>query len=244
MQCVGVAGKIYLPAAWTGGFHRERNTDFMYVFDTVTNTWSTRTAMPEARRRGSAAVVVDGTKIWVSHGNRGGHETETFATSYGWIDYYETTTDTWTLGNVAGFPDAPNPRDHTGGGLVNGKICVTGGRDGGAVNWPNVAPTDCFDPVSKTWSVEASIPVSRGGSAYGTSCDGKYLIVAGGERSISSRVDVFDGTRWQTFTNGLVDSRHGTGLGVDCTRNRIYIASGAPNNGGGQALSLEIYTPA
>jgi hypothetical protein len=33
-------------------------------------------------------------------------------------------------------------------------------------------------------------------------------------------------------------------LGVDCTRNRIYIASGAPNDGGGQALSLEIYAPA
>ena len=111
--------------------------------------------------------------------------------------------------------------------------------------------------------------MTRSGSAYGTSCDGK-LIVAGGERSISSRVDVFDGQNWQTFTNGLNDSRHGTGLAVDCVRNRIYIAryvrrnhvvqsstmyvsniiisyllhSGAPSNGGGKVVkSLEIYTP-
>ena len=64
--------------------------------------------------------------------------------------------------------------------------------------------------------------MKRSGSAYGTSCDGK-LIVAGGERSISSQVDVFDGQNWQTFTNGLNDSRHGTGLAIDCERNRIYI---------------------
>jgi hypothetical protein len=91
--------------------------------------------------------------------------------------------------------------------------------------------------------VEANIPLTRSGSAYGTSCDGR-LIVAGGERSISGRVDIFDGTNWQTFANGLNDSRHGTGLAVDCIRNKIYIASGAPNNGGGQTTSLEIYTPA
>jgi hypothetical protein len=188
-------------------------------------------------------VVVDGTKIWVSHGNRGGHEKDSFATSLGYIDYYDTVTETWTLGSDAGFPDAPNPRDHTGGALVNGRICVSGGRDGGVINWPPVAPTDCFDPVTKTWSVEANIPVVRSGSSYGTSCDGK-LIVAGGEGNISSRVDVFNGSTWQTFTNGLIDSRHGSGLAFDCVRNLIYIASGSPNGGGGQTKSMEIYTPA
>jgi hypothetical protein len=243
MQCVCINNKIYIAAAWTGNFPREQNVDVMWVYHTLTDTWSSKTALPEPRRRGAAAVVVDSTRFWVSHGNRGGHETGSFATSLGYIDFYDTVSETWILGSDAGFPDAPNPRDHTGGALVNGKICVAGGRNGGVVDWPAVARTDCFDPVTRTWSVEPNIPVTRSGSSYGTSCDGK-MIVAGGERIISNRVDVFDGSTWQTFQNGLIDSRHGTGLAVDCVRNLIYLASGGSENGGGRvSTSLEIYAP-
>ena len=147
MQCAEVDGKIYLPAAWTKYYPNEDTVDVMYIYDTVSDNWYFEEAMPEHRRRGAAAIVVDGTKIWVSHGNIGGHEqNEDFAQSYGWIDYYDTATQTWVMGDDAGFPDAPNPRNHTGGGLVNGRICVAGGRDGGIKDWPAVSPTDCFDP--------------------------------------------------------------------------------------------------
>jgi len=240
MQCVEIGGKIYLPAAWTNFYPQEDNVDVMYVYNTMTDKWEQEAAMPEHRRRGSAAIVVDGTKLWVSHGNRGGHETDSFATSYGWIDYYDTVTKTWVMGDTAGFPDAPNPRDHTGGGLINGRICVTGGRNGGEVDWPSVSPTDCFNPATKTWTVEADIPTDRSGSSYGTSCDGR-LIIAGGERDLTNRVDVFDGTTWQSFDNGLNQARHGSGLAIDCQRNLIYIASGSPNGGGGNTNSMEIY---
>ena len=242
MQCVEIGGKIYLPAAWTNWYPQEDNADVMHVYNTMTDKWEQETAMPERRRRGSAAIVVDGTKLWVSHGNRGGHETGSFATSYGWIDYYDTTTKTWVMGDTAGFPDAPNPRDHTGGGLINGRICVTGGRNGGEVNWPPVSPTDCFNPATKTWTVEANIPTDRSGSSYGISCDGR-LMVAGGERDLTNRVDVFDGTTWESFDNGLNQARHGSGLAVDCEQNLIYIASGSPNGGGGNTNSMEIYYP-
>jgi len=198
--------------------------------------------MPEHRRRGSAAIVVDGTKLWVSHGNRGGHETDSFATSYGWIDYYDTVTKMWVMGDTAGFPDAPNPRDHTGGGLINGRICVSGGRNGGEVDWPTVSPTDCFNPANNTWTVEANIPMDRSGASYGTSCDGR-LMIAGGESDLTNRVDIFDGTTWESFDNGLNQARHGTGLAVDCQRNLIYIASGSPENRAGRTKSLEIYYP-
>jgi len=248
MQCVSIGGKIYLPAAWTKYYPNEKNADVMWVYDTNNDTWEAKVAMPEYRRRGSAAIVVDGTKLWVSHGNRGGHEqnleSNGEAMSYGWIDYYETATDTWVMGDVAGFPDAPNPRDHTGGGLVNGRICVSGGRNGGIKDWPAVSPTDCFDPVTKTWSVEASIPEDTSGSSYGMSCDGRHLLIAGGERNLSDKVYAFDGKNWITFTNGLNTARHGSGLAVDCSRNKIYIASGSPNGGGGNTNSMEIYTPA
>jgi len=121
---------------------------------------------------------------------------------------------------------------------------VAGGRRGGVVNWPAVAPTDCFNPKTKKWTVEADIPVPRSGSNYGTTCDGR-LVIAGGERPGTQRVDVFDGTKWETFADQLTTSRHGSGLAVDCARNKIYLAGGTKNGGSANNLdTMEIYTPA
>ena len=111
MQCVAAQGKIWIVAGWTGTFPTEDNTEVSYVYDPATDAWSTRTAMPESRRRGGAAVVVspDETKIYVSHGNDGGHEKDDFALSLGWLDVYDIATDSWT----ALSDSAPNPRGKT-----------------------------------------------------------------------------------------------------------------------------------
>jgi len=242
MQCVAAQGKLWVMAAWTGWYPTEENAEFVYVYDPSLDSWSTKTAMPENRRRGGAAVVVsaDEKKIYVSHGNRGGHETGNHATSLGYLDEYDIATDSWTaLSN-----DAPNPRDHCGGALVNNRICVAGGRNGGEIGWPEVAPTDCYDLSTGSWSVEASIPQVRGGSSYGTTCDGK-LMVAGGEGSGKAwdQVDVFDGTSWTTVAS-LVRGRHGSGLAADCVCNQIHIASGAAGQGGGPEIkSVETLFP-
>lgn len=200
--------------------------------------------MPEARRRGGAASVLVGRRIYVSHGNRGGHETANFSTSLGWLDYYDIDSDVW----VTNLPDAPNPRDHTGGALVNGRICVAGGRDGGSIGFFNetILPTDCYDPATNTWTVEANIPQGRAGSSYGRTCDGK-LMVAGGEgyKKAWPNVDVFDGTSWTTIDR-LNIARHGSGLAVDCRCNQIYIASGSRIQGGSvktEIPSVETFFP-
>ena len=128
---------------------------------------------------------------------------------------------------------------------------MAGGRDGGEIDFFNkvILPTDCYDPVTATWSVEANIPAGRAGSSYGTTCDGK-LMVAGGEggsKTISkeawANVDVFDGTTW-TSIDSLNIGRHGSGLAVDCNCNQIYIASGARTLGGrSEVTSVETLFP-
>lgn len=242
MQCVSIDEKVYIVAAYTGGYPYEPNLGMILVYDLKADTWEEKTPLPESRRRGSAAVVAVGRKLYVSHGSIGGHEQEEGdkVKVVGWLDYYDIDTDTWTVGTL---PDAPHPRDHTGGALVNDRyICVSGGRDGGTHTWPEVAETDCFDLQTETWSTEADIPQMRAGSAYGTSCDGK-LIVAGGEGfgQAWQQVDVFDGTTWETM-DSMVEPRHGTGLAVDCECRQIHIASGAGKEGGGPELfSIETY---
>jgi IPT/TIG domain/Galactose oxidase, central domain len=245
VQCAAVDDKIYIVAAWTDFYPHENNSPNVYVYDTINNVWLKKTAMPPERRRGSAAAVVVGRRIYVSHGSIGGHEQvgENFVTTTGWLDYYDVDSDTWTTG----LPDAPHPRDHTGGAHITvhgqNKICISGGRDGGLPDWPEIAETDCFDLDTETWTTsEVDIPQLRGGSAYGTSCDGK-LIIAGGEGfGIAwNEVDVYDGISWSSLPN-LNVGRHATGLAIDCKCRQMHIASGAGGQGGGPELpSMETY---
>jgi hypothetical protein len=231
MQCVAVKNKVWLMAAWTGGFPQERNVDVVYVYDPFMDKWESKTALADPRRRGSSAVVAVGELIYVAFGNRGGHETADHAVSLPYLDVYNTTSDTWKA-----LPDASYGRDHTGGALVNGRICVGGGRDGGLVGWPTVAPTECFDIATNKWTIEANILQPRAGASYGTSCDGK-LLIAGGEglNKAYKNVEMFDGSKWTRLAD-LNIARHGTGLAVDCVCNAIYIASGNGQAGGGMEM--------
>jgi large repetitive protein len=252
MQCVALDEKVWIVSAWTGDYPREKNVANIYIYDPKNDSWSTKPGLPRHRRRGSAAAVVVGRRIYVSHGNRGGHETFLHARTLGWLDYYNVDTNTWTTC----LPNAPNPRDHTGGALIVTNVndtnknrrllCVAGGRDGGKRKFFNrvILPTDCFDLETNEWSVHTNIPHGRAGSSYGTTCDGK-LILAGGEGfgQAFANVDVFDGTTWTTWPS-LQIARHGSGLAVDCACLQIYLASGAATQGGAKEIaSVETFFP-
>lgn len=91
MQAVAAQGKLWLMSPWTGWYPEEVNIEFAYMYDPSTDHWYTKKALPEPRRRGGAAVIVseDEKFIYVSHGNRGGHQTTDpergeFAVSLAW----------------------------------------------------------------------------------------------------------------------------------------------------------------
>jgi Malectin domain/Kelch motif len=235
MQCVVADGKIWIVSAWTGNCCKEPNVPFIYIYDPVTKKWQTKPGLPEPRRRGGGAAVLYGREIYVVAGNRGGHG-QGRGVALAWFDKYNIDTDTWTLN----LPDAPHARDHTGGGIVNGKLCVASGRDSGAPDFFNatVLPTDCFNFITKKWEVHANIPQGRAGAAIGTICGGGKLVVAGGEGygRAWDRVDIFDGTGW-TVGPSLQSARHGTGLAFHCFANATYIASGSGAQGGRPELT-------
>jgi hypothetical protein len=243
IQCVAAQGKVWIMAPYTGSWPNEI-TSLAYMYDPATNVWTSKTPLPQSRRRGSAAVVasVDGTKIYVSHGTVGGHETDTNpATCLPYLDEYTIATDSWK----ALSDSAPNPRDHAGGALVNGNLlCVAGGRNGGVNGWPQVTPTDCYNLDTGLWEQKAAIPQLRSRGQYGTTCDGK-MIVAGGDGGgkVYKNVDVFDGTSWQTIDD-LDIERHSTGMAIDCVCNQIHVITGSQVGGTGTAInSMETYYP-
>jgi len=209
-----------------------------YVYDIQTDTWETRTGLPEGRQRGGAANVLYERKIYVAHG--GGHNQPALV----WFDAYDIDNDEW----ITELPDAPNAREHVGGGLVHGELlCVGGGRDQGQEGDSVLnLPTDCYNFTSGTWSEEEAIPHGRRGSGYGTTCDGKF-IVAGGEGGEGSgqtwaNVEVFDGVSW-TALDSLNRPRHGHGLAIDCTCNQMYVAAGASDLFVSTLASVETYFP-
>eukprot|EP00977_Amphora_coffeiformis_P028517 scaffold35617_cov183-Amphora_coffeaeformis.AAC.1 len=222
---------IYVVAAWTGEFPQEDLVPELLVYHTTTDTWSQKTGLPPHRQRSAAAAVYDPTthSIYVSHGNNGGHFQ--YSNALTWLDRYDIKTDTWHA-----LADGIIPRDHTGAALLDDGewMCVAAGRNGRATA-DVILESECYHIPTDTWELRAPIPVGRGGSAYGTTCDGKFLVVAGGEsgqaHAAHNQVSVFDGHRWQEYPK-LNRGRHGTGLAVDCTRHEMYIAGGSPRPGG------------
>ncbi|PXF45768.1 Kelch-like protein 8 [Gracilariopsis chorda] len=242
MQCVAYRNEVWIVSSWTGGFPKEKNVANIYIYNTVTNTWSKRPGLPEPRRRGGGAAVLYNNRIYVVGGNRGGHGGH--ATTLGWMDYYDLGAQKW----VTNLKPLPDGRDHVGGSVVNGnKLCIAGGRDGGVGGFffATKASTYCYTFSTDTWqNMNAAIPAPRAGSSYGTTCAG-HLMIAGGERSDAfSQVDVFDGSSWTT-TASLQRKRHGSGLAVsDCSCGKIYIASGSGSRGGSPELTTtEVYLP-
>lgn len=161
------------------------------------------------------------------------------------MDYYDLEKKTW----VTNLPSMPDPRDHVGGAIVRGKLCIAGGRDGGSSNFFSAVKTAtyCYNFRTEKWiDMKAPIPEGRAGAATDRICGG-MMMVAGGEGQYSaafSRVDLFDGSKWIS-AGDLVRARHGTGLGVSqCSCGQVFITSGSGSRGGSPELdSTEVYHP-
>ena len=111
-------------------------------YDPATNTWSTKTAMPTARR-GHCALAV-GNKIYVIGGFGSGGMLTT-------NEEYDPSSDTWTT-----KASMPSPRRWFGAASVNNRICVIGGSDGSIVTATNYE----YDPATDTWSTKTSKPTA------------------------------------------------------------------------------------
>lgn len=242
-QCVAAEGKVWIASSWRGKFPREKNNALIYIYDVANDSWSTAKGLPVDRRRGGAAAVKRGDFIYVVGGNRGGHGGH--AKTLTWMDAYNYKTDTWTV-NLPSMPEGSG-RDHTGGALVNDKLCIAGGRDGGQSNFfeANVESTYCYDFETEVWERKQDFPSPRAGAMTGATCDGRMMIAGGeGNGQAYDLVHVFNGSTWEQGPS-LVRARHGSGLAVtNCSCGHIFIPSGSGAQAGRPELrSTEQYVP-
>ena len=232
-QPVVIGTKVYLVAAFTGPYPNEANVPDVHVFDTATETWSTDGVVPVSRRRGGAAAVNFGGKIYIVGGNTNGHD----GGAVSWFDQFDPATGNWVV-----LPDAPNARDHMQAALVGDKLVVVGGRQSTQPNpfTNTVSATDIYDFVSGTWSSGADIPTDRAGAMTVTA--GAEVIVAGGEvDQVPQALKTVEAyhvptNSWRTLQD-MNDGRHSGGGSV--VGDDFHVVSGSPNRGGGQIDSHE-----
>lgn len=168
-------GKIYaIGGSDRSGGGTERPTTIVEIYDPVTNTWTSGTALP-VPMFGVCGVVI-GTKIYVI--GVGGR-----------LFSYDPPNDIWS-------EHAQLPADllsDVGIGTVDGKIYIGCGSS----TYPSGnCWTYCYDPTSDTWAPRAPLPFERSMDSFAT-LNGKLYAIGGIEPTDSSwvhctRVDVYD----------------------------------------------------
>ncbi len=128
------------------------------VFDTKTQTWSSRRPMPTPRNHMDASYV-DG-KIYVIGGRVGSCFSGGWSTNIFMNEAYDIATDSW-----ATRAPIPTPRSGTASAVLDGRISVLGG-EGWLDDFGGVFRThEIYDPKANVWTRAARMSVPRHGFA-------------------------------------------------------------------------------
>jgi N-acetylneuraminic acid mutarotase len=188
-------------------------------YDTVTDTWESRMAMPSARQ-GQAASVVDG-KCYVI-GGQGGQDSSDVSS----VEMYDPATNQWTART-----NMPTPRHGAASAVIDGVIYVVGGS-------PYLKTLEAYNPATDTWSSLA--PMTTGRIASTASAVGGKLYVMGGNKGFFdsvNTVEVYDpkSNSWSTAAPMPQPLFYLSSSVVD---GKIYAIGGAPTTS-----SVNVYDP-
>jgi N-acetylneuraminic acid mutarotase len=210
-------------------------------YDPVANAWTMKAPIPT--QRAAAAIAAIGTKIYVAGGAMGSNGAS-FGPTVRDFAVYDTVADSWQT-----LDPMPAPgRNHMPGVAANGIFYVIGGRTNGPMDGLQ-SRVDAYDPVARTWTMKAPMPVARGGCMGGL-VNGQIIVVGGEGNARDLNINgVFPDTdgydpvtdTWRVYAP-MRTPRHGTGAaGVG---GKLYVPGGATAQGGGTAVAiLEAFTP-
>jgi N-acetylneuraminic acid mutarotase len=233
-QPVALDGKIYVLGALTGKYPHETPIENVLIFDPAAGVWSQGHTIPKNRQRGAAGAVAYQGKIYLIAGILDGHWDGHVA----WLDAFDPTTGEWTE-----LVNAPRPRDHFQAVVLGGKIVVAGGRRSSAKTGDtfklSVGEVDIYDVARGEWSTaENKIPTERAGS-FSIAWKGRILVLggeSGTQQQAHAEVEAFDLTtgKWESLSP-LIQGRHGTGVAL--AQDKLWVAAGSANRGGGPELT-------
>src|SRR5690606_5685354 len=132
--------------------------EHIWAFDPAKQEWIQGPEIPEARRRGSAGLVVHDDKFYIIGGNTIGHS----GGYVNWFDEYDPAKGTWTV-----LENAPHARDHFFATVIGNRLYAASGRLSGGVGGtfaPVIPEVDVYSFNSQTWSTlpaDQNLPTPR-----------------------------------------------------------------------------------
>ena len=169
---VALDGKLYSVAGKTStGYLRT-----VYVYDPVTNAWSTAPSLPNEfpAVENPAAAVHDG-KLYVFGGS-----TSAFSGATTSAAVFDPATSAWTM-----LPAMPVARGGATAQSFGGKLFVVGGMD---ATGESLATVSVFDPLTSTWAAGPTLQTARDNP--GSAVLGDKLFVFGGRTRLASGTEV------------------------------------------------------
>jgi N-acetylneuraminic acid mutarotase len=231
--------KIYCIGGRTLWKNSENATRANEVYDTETDRWQTKTAMPTARY-GIQANEVDG-KIYLI-GGWIQSESSSIADESAQTEIYDPLTDAWTTGSpmltaVGGYASA----------VMDGKIYVISGVASGSTK-TNL--TQIYDPKTDRWSLGVPIPMSISSAAAGATTSGKAakaIYVIGGSNDAYplsgqyvNQVYFPETNSWVMAANMPIDR---AGLALTVFNDTLYVMGGGHNIFTMDSTVVMQYTP-
>ncbi|WP_420597535.1 NPCBM/NEW2 domain-containing protein [Deinococcus sp.] len=221
---------IYIAGGFIGN-HPGPQTNHVWKYDTMNNTWSAGTPLPGARG-GGALVRIGRTLHFVGGVERDLSDLKT---------YLRDSPEHWTFnldgGANAGWQTAaplPNPRNHTAGVALNGKLYVLGGQHLSDEVSANQTQVDLYDPQTDTWTQRASLPRPVGHTSDSTVVMNNRIVMIAGVTNGSpdtgslkiADVNEYDpvSNTWRALTN-LPAPRQSPVAGV--IDGRLIVATGS-----------------
>ncbi len=202
-----------------------------WVYDPATDVWKTLAPMPAALARGSAAVGVHGTTVYLAGGLLLLDLVNNVLATVDTVSAYDTVAGTWTT-LPAAASRLPGPRDHAGAALVGHKFYVLGGREFGQANVRDtVFALDLHDLGCGWRTSEAKMPTARGGLA--AAVVGRKVYTFGGEgnpaagsKGVFNETEAYDTVTdsWERLVPMAVPRHASSAVGVG---RRIYLPGGA-----------------
>ncbi|MEX0981926.1 MAG: kelch repeat-containing protein [Bacteroidales bacterium] len=241
-QPVVYGDAIYIVGGMTKGYPKELPLENIWIYYPETDKWEKGDEIPEERRRGCAGTVVYNHKVYWVGGIKFGHTSGT--TNY--FDSYDLKTGQWEM-----HTDAPHIRDHFHAVVADDKLYCIGGRNT-SVHYPDnfgaffnavIPEVNYYDFKEEKWyTLEDPIPVPT--AAGGIVKLNNYLIYMGGEGPRNKAYDetqCFDiNTGGWTQLDKMDTGRHGSAAIL--YNNKVYIAAGSPNRGGGNLPTIEVFS--
>lgn len=185
LQAVVYQDRIYIVSAWEGFWPDESNVSHVWSFDPDGNDsegeWRRELEIPEARRRGSAGVVLHDDKFYIAGGLSNGHSAREGGSRQ--FDVYDPQAN-GGLGSWRALGDTPRTRDHFHAALVGNYIYLIGGRNN---RWTGkgefadiVTEIDVYDIAQEVWLDQDIPPMPTPRSGTAVAVHNEYVYVLGG----------------------------------------------------------------